>query len=248
MLVSVVNPLDCPKGWTHFGGSCYYLSKVTSTSTQANATCNPLHSNLIQIRNTVELLYAAHVVTKNNLSALMIDIDPNLLKGNEIFFYRKHKIISFYCPGGRMIEISMDDQGQWQRMTDKFRASRVRYYKFKNKFIDELNAAGLRISTQSTKIKQKFINERNGRKYNVANDTIKVDEYEYVNLDSEDESDELKQMDDIRGICDRIDWNVRNNNSAVYKLTTSLISQKMICSLSDVEPDIEYRHICQYGL
>jgi hypothetical protein len=45
----------------------------------------------MQIRNTVELFYAAHVLTKNNLSALMIDIDPNLLKGNEIvcFFLLK---------------------------------------------------------------------------------------------------------------------------------------------------------------
>ncbi len=69
------------------GGSCHYLSKITSTSTQANHTCNQLHSNrsnLMQIRNTIELFYAAHVLTKNNLSALMIEIDPNFLTGNEI--------------------------------------------------------------------------------------------------------------------------------------------------------------------
>jgi hypothetical protein len=84
---SLVDRLDCPKGWRHFGSSCYYLSKITSTSTQANHTCNILqsnHSNLMQIRNTVELFYAAHVLTKNNLSALMIDIDPKSLKGIEI--------------------------------------------------------------------------------------------------------------------------------------------------------------------
>jgi hypothetical protein len=71
------------------GGSCYYLSNITSTPGEANQTCNQLHSNhsnLMQIRNTVELFYAAHVLTKNNLSALMIDIDPKLLKGKEILF------------------------------------------------------------------------------------------------------------------------------------------------------------------
>ncbi len=90
----LVNRFRCPKGWRRLGGSCYYLSNITSTPSEANQTCNQLHSNhsnLMQIRNTVELFYAAHVLTKNNLSALMIDIDPNLLKGNEIvcFFLLK---------------------------------------------------------------------------------------------------------------------------------------------------------------
>ena len=81
---SLVNRFRCPKGWRRLGGSCYYLSNLTSTSVEANLTCNFLHSNqsnLMQIRNTVELFYAAHVLTKNNLSSLMIDIDMNLLKG-----------------------------------------------------------------------------------------------------------------------------------------------------------------------
>ncbi len=68
------------------GGSCYYLSNITSTPGEANQTCDQLHSNhsnLMQIRNTVELFYAAHVLTKNNLSELLIDIDPKLLKGKK---------------------------------------------------------------------------------------------------------------------------------------------------------------------
>ncbi len=43
----------------------------------------------MQIRNAVELFYAVHVLTKNNLSALMINIDPNLFKGNLRFFLFK---------------------------------------------------------------------------------------------------------------------------------------------------------------
>jgi hypothetical protein len=37
----------------------------------------------MQIRNAVELLYAAHVLSRNNLTSLMIDIDPALLKGKK---------------------------------------------------------------------------------------------------------------------------------------------------------------------
>ncbi len=94
----------CPKGWKRLGGSCYYLSNLTSTSIDANYTCNYLHSNLsnlMQIRNTVELFYAVHVLSRNNLPSLMIDIHPNLLKGKNIvflamkwksFFFRKKNL------------------------------------------------------------------------------------------------------------------------------------------------------------
>ncbi|CAF1043599.1 unnamed protein product [Adineta steineri] len=210
----LVNQLHCPKGWEHFGGSCYYLSKIKSISTQANQTCSTLNSNLMQIRNTIELFYASYILTKNNLSTLMIHIEPNLLKG-----------------------ILTDDQDQWQLMKNKFRKLFIRDYKLKEKFIDELNAAGLRISKRSKKIKQTV---RNSDTYNHYNNE-RNDEYEYDNLNLADE----KQMNDIQGICDRLEWNFINNGSTVYILKTSLISNKMICSLSDVESNIEYKHICE---
>jgi hypothetical protein len=86
-LFFLVDRFHCPRGWRHFGGSCYYLSNTLSTLTEANQTCNLLHSNrsnLMQIRNTVQLFYVVNILTKNNLSALMIEIDRNLLKGNTI--------------------------------------------------------------------------------------------------------------------------------------------------------------------
>jgi len=165
----------------------------------------------------------------------------------------------------------MDDQGRWQRMKERFREVRLKYYKLKEKVIDELNAAGLRISRRSKKIKQstkkrkeKFIqdhidsdvyddydyyNEQNRTDLNLfSNDTKEIDEYEYDDLNSEEETDEFERMDDIRGICDQIDWNVMNNNATVYMLTTFLIGNKIVCSLSNVEPDLEYEHVCEYGL
>ncbi len=41
----------------------------------------------MQIRNVVEFFYAGHVLSRNNLTSLMIDIDPRLIRGekNETF-------------------------------------------------------------------------------------------------------------------------------------------------------------------
>jgi hypothetical protein len=86
----LVSRFRCPKGWKRVGGSCYYFPNITSISSRVNHTCNHFHSNLsnlMQIRNAVELFYAAHVLSRNNLTSLMIDIDPSLLKGRENRFF-----------------------------------------------------------------------------------------------------------------------------------------------------------------
>jgi hypothetical protein len=131
----------------------------------------------------------------------------------------------------------MDDQVRWQRMEDKSRELRIRYQKLKEKFINELNAAGLRISRRSKKRKQTLSHTQD-----YYNDTIEVDEYQYDNLNLEDKSDEFER------ICDQINWNIRNNNATVYMLTASIISDKMICSLNNVVRDTKSRYVCQYGL
>ncbi|CAF1098078.1 unnamed protein product [Rotaria sordida] len=255
----ILNRFRCPKGWKRLGGSCYYLSNLTSISSAANHTCNYLHSNLsnlIQIRNAVELFYAAHVLTRNDLSSLMISIDPNFLKGKKI------------------AETLMNDQGRWNRMKSKFHEVRVKYRNLKQKIVDRLSSTGLRILTRSKKMKQipskqPLIHDEkqfNNKQSNITNiifsneTTINIDlitstndnaddeEYEYDDLDSSDESDEFEQIEDIRGICDQIAWNALDNNSTVYILTTYIVSDKIVCSLSDVEPDIEYHHICEYVL
>jgi hypothetical protein len=163
----------------------------------------------------------------------------------------------------------MDDQGRWQRMKDKFRELRVRYYKLKEKIVKELDDAGLRISRRSKKIKQSVKKQKqkiipddridsdiddnydHPTEHNLTNSiqpNATDDEYEYDDIDSTDEGDEFEQLEDIRGICDQIAWNVINNDSTVYILTTYLVSDKIVCSLSDVESDIEYEHVCEYGL
>jgi hypothetical protein len=168
-----------------------------------------------------------------------------------------------------MAELLMDDQGRWKRMKDKFREIRVRYYKLKEKVLKELDQAGLRISRRSKKVKQSvkkrkqnfvhdhvdpdvyddydYYKDHNMTNLDLNNHSTAVEEYEYEDIDSPDDSDEFEKLDDIKGICDQIDWNVINNDSTVYILTTYLISDKIVCSLSNVEADTEYEHVCEYG-
>ncbi|UJR37331.1 hypothetical protein I4U23_030039 [Adineta vaga] len=258
-----VSRFRCPKGWKRLGGSCYYLSNLTSTSIDANYTCNLIHSNLsnlMQIRNTVELFYAAHVLTKNNLSSLIIDVESSLLRGRNIS------------------EMLMNDPDRWKRMKKNFNEVRVKYQKLKKKIVDRLTSTGLRILRRSKKVKEIPTRRRIGhdethsgyyeeydfddRELNITNYPIEdtstrnlssindEDEYEYDDLDSPDESDLFEQIDDIRGICQKIDWNVHddNSNSTVYILTTYIVSDQTVCSLSDVEIDTEYHHVCEYVL
>jgi hypothetical protein len=163
-----------------------------------------------------------------------------------------------------MTELLMENKGRWQRMKEKFGEIRKTYYKIKQKIIKELNDAGLRISRRSKKIKQtvkkrkqELIDDHIDDDYDYYydnmtisdfNDTIIVDEYEYDNLDSEDEKEDFESIEDVGIICDRIDWNALNHNATVYLLTTFKMDDTIVCSLSDIQSDMEYIHVCEYGL
>ncbi|CAF1115140.1 unnamed protein product [Rotaria sordida] len=228
----LVSRFRCPKGWKHVGGSCYYLSNLTSTSTTANNTCNHFHSNfsnLIQIQNIVELFYIAHVLKRNNLLSLMFSIDPKLLKKKNF------------------IEILNNDRDQWKQMKQKFHTIHMKYLNLTTRIINRLNSIDLHIMRRSKKVKQYKSNETTTTNVSfiVNNDN---DEYEYDDLDSSDENDEFQKIEDIHNICNHIDSNVLNDNSTVYILTTYILSNKTICLLSDVELNIKYHHICEYVL
>ncbi|CAF4437625.1 unnamed protein product, partial [Adineta steineri] len=73
------------------------------------------------------------------------------------------------------------------------------------------------------------------------------DEYEYDEIDFLDENDTFDGITNIHNICDRIDWNVRNNNATTFILITYIELDKTICSLSDVDSDRKYNIVCEYG-
>lgn len=177
----------------------------------------------------------------------------------------------FSSLGKNIAETLMNDQGRWDRMKSKFQDMRVKYRTLRQKILDRLSSTGLRILTRSKKMKSipskpssipydthdkqydqktniSYINQTiiNNNSFIVSYDDDE-DEYEYDEIDSTDENDEFEQLQNIRGICDQIAWNALDNNATVYVLTTYIVSDKTICSLSDVEPDNEYPHICEYG-
>ncbi|CAF0929613.1 unnamed protein product [Adineta ricciae] len=258
-----VNRFRCPKGWKRLGGSCYYLSNLTSSAIDANYTCNLMYSNLsnlMQVRHTVELFYAAHVLSRNNLSSLIIDVDPSLLQGRKIS------------------EMLTNDPDRWRRMKKQFDDIRKKYKELKEKVLNRLSSTGLKILRRTKKVKD-FSSRKHAhqndfqpsyyeeydvddREFNITDPNLEAnsitvvhtvddeDEYEYDDLDSPDESDPFEQIDDISSVCQRIDWNVlnQNSNSTVYVLTTYIVSDATVCSLSDVDTDMEYHHVCEYVL
>ncbi|CAF4063529.1 unnamed protein product, partial [Adineta steineri] len=241
-----VNRYRCPKGWKRVGISCYYLSNITSTSIHANYTCNLLHSNLsnlIQIKNTIQLFYAAHLLIKNNLSSLIINIHPNLLQD---------------FVGKPISQILKNDQDQWQLIKEKFYEIKIKYERLKVKIVKQLASAGFKILRRTKKIIQNEIdyneyeddfNDRQQLDFEY-NETLidNNDEYEYDEIDFTDENDTFDEIPNIYNICDRIDWNVRNNNSMSFILITYIELDKTICSLSDVDNDRKYNIVCEYVL
>ena len=152
--------------------------------------------------------------------------------------------------GKKIADMLTNDQNRWNRMKQQLRRVRIKYRNSTKKIIDRLNSAGLRIMRRSRKKQQSFKQYQSNDSIIIisSNVTNSDDEYEYDDLDSPDESDEFEQIEDIRGICNQIHWNAFNNNSSVYILTTYIVSNKIVCSLSDVEPNTNYHHICEYGM
>ena len=155
----------------------------------------------------------------------------------------------------------MNNEDRWRELKEKYYEIRKKYLSIKEKVIDELDAAGLKISRRSKKTRHIYQEQRekfaDGQinlsdlydDYRASNDFNETanDEFEYDDLDESDDADEFEKFDTVSNICDQIDWNVLNNDTSVYVLTTYLVADKIVCSLSDVEPEIEYNHICEYG-
>lgn len=71
---------------------------------------------------------------------------------------------------------------------------------------------------------------------------------DHDNIYSSDEDKEaFQRFKDIRGLCHQFAWTVLNNNSHIFTFTTYKIWDKLICSLSDIDLNTTYEHVCQYG-
>ena len=64
---------------------------------------------------------------------------------------------------------------------------------------------------------------------------------------SREKNDEFERLDQIRDLCHQFAWNVLNNDSHLFVFSTYILSNEMVCSLSDVDLNSTYPYACQYG-
>ncbi len=147
------------------------------------------------------------------------------------------------------MEILIDNQSQWGQIKNQLFVVRDKYQILAKNIVDRLNSAGIHISRRARKVPKSSQNYELNNTI-TTNSSIVDEEYEYDNLDLSDESDEFEQMENTRGICDEIHWNVliNDNNSTTFILTKYNMSNKIVCSLSEIEPHTKYPHVCEYGL
>ncbi|CAF3277883.1 unnamed protein product [Rotaria sp. Silwood2] len=91
--------------------------------------------------------------------------------------------------------------------------------------------------------------EPNTKSSNFTNGDETNDRDENNHIYSSDEDNNVfERFDNIRGFCDQFAWNVFNNDSHIFTFTTYKIWDKLICSLSDIDLNSTYEHVCQYVL
>jgi hypothetical protein len=121
--------------------------------------------------------------------------------------------------------LSSNDQIQWETFEKNIIQTRAKYNKAK---------------TQSSK---HLLNKDRSHDDNTGDEQIERQSPSSVN----ENHDKFENIDHIRAACQQIKWNVVNNNSNVLILTVQVDSDKSICSLSNMEPRVDYPHLCQYG-
>jgi hypothetical protein len=68
-----------------------------------------------------------------------------------------------------------------------------------------------------------------------------------IDVETLNNQDEFENLDQMSNICHEIKWNVVKNSSSILLFNIQSNSEKTICSLSNIEPTMEYTHMCQYG-
>jgi hypothetical protein len=156
----------------------------------------------------------------------------------------------------------MSNPDQWEMMKKLYRQFRQKYRLVKEKILDRLNGTGLQFLSRSKKPKARttqapseitlgdeFVDPVVAMASSPSTPLFsETNDYDLDYFDSADEVDPFEEIDDTRSICHKIDWNVLYNHSNIFVLTTYIVSEKTVCSLSDIDEDHEYHHVCEYGL
>ena len=109
------------------------------------------------------------------------------------------------------------EHAEWQIMEDKFYQARLQ---FKPK-------------TRSFNLKNK----------KTKNNSVKIDRL----YSSDEDKNAIERFNSIRGLCDQFALNIFNNDSNLVSFSTYKMSNKLICSLSDIDLNSSYEYVCEYG-
>jgi hypothetical protein len=143
------------------------------------------------------------------------------------------------------------DEKQWQSADDNFRQARLNYFnRKKKKFCQSRREENLHDENQidhiiCTQTDSQFTTTRSSISNKIignGDDRSKKDEIKSFIV-----NDDSKPFDEIRKVCDQFEWNTVKNDANVVLLTRYFISNKRICSISDIDLDLSYKHMCQYG-
>ena len=116
-----------------------------------------------------------------------------------------------------MDRVLASEQAEWQIMEDKLYQARLQF-----------------------KPKIKSFNLRNKT---TKNNIVKINRV----YSSDEDKDAIERFDSIRRLCDQFALNIFNNDSHLVSFSTYKMSNKLICSLSDVDLNSNYEYVCEYG-
>ena len=116
-----------------------------------------------------------------------------------------------------MDRVLASEQVEWQIMEDKLYQARLQ---FKPK-------------TRSFNLKNK----------NTKNNSVRINRV----YSSDEDKNAIERFNSIRGLCDQFALNIFNNDSHLVSFSTYKMSNKLVCSLSDVDLNSNYEYVCEYG-
>ena len=136
-------------------------------------------------------------------------------------------------------KLSESDVKRWQSAEGDFRQVRLNYNnRIKKQFCQSQHGSNLYDRNQ---INDDICTQINSLSTTTTITPISISKSVTV------DGDDSKQLEDIRQVCDQFRWTVVVADSNVFRLSKYLELNQIICSISDIDPDVNYRHMCQDG-
>jgi hypothetical protein len=143
----------------------------------------------------------------------------------------------------------LTDLSKWKKADDKFRQVRFIYHNRKMKKSIRFRSGkhsqqGDSVDpTDNTQTETQIISTQSTTSTPATKqDRFKKDQMSFFTV-----NDDLEGFDVIHHACDKLIWNALDSDSKIFTLTTYMVFHVRYCAINDIDPEISYRYICQYG-